>query len=153
MATKTRNKNLRLAVVSDLLAKIDREMDFLGVSTRSIVVEEREVRNRSELLRAIALSYSNRALDWSTEPRSFDDDVETEYVSFWLNDQTKGLWDAAIRHGAASNYHHLINCAIADYFDRQQAIARQCRTMLISVEQLLRESNIEAAKRLVLYGE
>ncbi|HEY9753356.1 MAG TPA: hypothetical protein V6C46_10415 [Coleofasciculaceae cyanobacterium] len=101
-----------------LLALLNAELEYLGIAHRVMVVEEREVKNRNEWVRSVVDSYADRALNGASIYAVETD--ETEHLDFYLDRHSRGLWEACIRHGVASNRNELANQALAQYFKNRE---------------------------------
>lgn len=113
-----KGKNIKLQIPVPLVNAIALELEFLGVSYRTVTIEEHEVSSRNEFIRAVTEAYYQRFLHGFAEPVELDE--ETKFLTFCLDNHTQARWQTMIRDKAGMAYHDLTTSAIYDYFQRQE---------------------------------
>jgi hypothetical protein len=129
---------IKLTLPVELAEWIDRELTFLGVGTRIVLVEENHIMRKSDFLRIIINNWILRTLEVGIP----DEPLETEetdrgnaYVPFYLDDRvSRGLWESAIRNGLGSSYNQLANRAFTSYWDRQVSLAQGVQQQLVLLQ-------------------
>jgi len=136
----------KIGVGDRTLARLTEEMKFLGISTRTVVIEDREITSRNEFIRLVVDLYVNRWWEGAVELLPISTE-ELEFISFCCSSECKSAWMGAVSAGAAPTLHRLIDDALRDYFCRQQAIARNLDTRLRYVEERLKAGDIQSVRK------
>ncbi len=141
--TKTRvNRRLKLMVSKSLADLLYQELSFLNIDCRIIQIEEQEIGTRSDFLRATINGYIQRGLNQGIlEPVDLGE--ETIAVDFYLDKQSEGLWATAMRNGIAYSNNQLADCALYDYFYRQETIAQSLQQQLGVYREMCQRINLK----------
>jgi hypothetical protein len=139
-----KSRQIKLAIPNSLLARIEQELDFLGVGLRLVVLEDQAIESRNGFIRLVANQYCMR--DRAVAP--IIDDSFT-YITFYLDRQTQGLWETAISDGLATSYHDLIAAAFGSYFDRQEELAKVIAGQVELYREKLKTVNLSELREFV----
>jgi hypothetical protein len=116
------NRRLNLRVPKSIKEKVQGELRFLNWESQEILIEDHPIESAADFIRATVNAYIHRGLDqFPKEPISLDEPAAN--ISFFMDQQSRGLWDTAIRHNLAISYNQLAESALFDYFSRQEQIA------------------------------
>jgi hypothetical protein len=116
------NRRLNLRVPRSIKEKVQGELRFLNWENQEILIEDHPIESAADFIRATVNAYIHRGLDqFPKEPISLDEPAAN--ISFFMDQQSRGLWDTAIRHNLAISYNQLAESALFDYFARQDQIA------------------------------
>lgn len=129
---------IKLVLPVELAEWIDKELVFLGVGNRIVLVEETGIMRKSDFLRIVINNWILRTLELgiAAEPLETEEsDRGNDYVGFYLDDRvSRGLWDTAVRKGLGGNYNQVANRAFTEYWDRQVQLAQGVQRQLVALQ-------------------
>lgn len=129
---------IKLVIPVELAEWIDRELIFLGVGNRIVLVEETGIMRKSDFLRIVINNWILRTLELgiAAEPLETEEsDRGNDYVPFYLDDRvSRGLWETAIRKGLGGSYNQIANRAFTEYWDRQVQLAQGVQRQLVALQ-------------------
>jgi hypothetical protein len=132
------NPRIKLVLPVELAEWIDKELIFLGVGNRVVLVEEAGIMQKSDFLRIVINNWILRTLEVGPklEPLETEEsDRGNAYVPFYLDDRmSRGLWESAIRNNLAGSYNQIANRAFTEYWDRQVALAQGVQRQLVALQ-------------------
>lgn len=129
---------LNLRVPQSLRDRFLQEIEFLNLETRSVTLaEDVQIKNRTEFIRWIINSYVHRSLDQGV-PDRLEWDEDNASIPFFLDKQSRGLWETALRNGVADDYNQLASMALYDHFYRDQQMVATLATQFVQVKEWLK---------------
>jgi ABC-type sugar transport system ATPase subunit len=140
------NPRIKLVLPIELAEWIDKELIFLGVGNRVVLVEETGIMQKSDFLRIVINNWILRTLEVGPklEPLETEEsDRGNAYVPFYLDDRmSRGLWNSGVRAGLAAPYVEadsraysiLANRAFTEYWDRQVSLAQGVQRQLVALQ-------------------
>jgi hypothetical protein len=133
-----KNRRLNLCVSASLVDRFYAEVDFLNISTRTVAIEERELKSQADLIRYITELFINRQLEGISTNEPVDLEEDSKLIPFYCDKRTEGLWNVALKNGVASSYNQLAETALYYYFLRQESIARKVKAQILQVKEQLK---------------
>lgn len=130
------NRRLQLILPLSLIEAINKEVEFLGLKSRLLVVDNIAVESRNDLLRLCVsqlVSLHEAGAIPDLEPLS----DETGHLPYFLDCNSERSWGDAIAVGIAGSYSELVSLSLRVYFSRQQATARSLASQLPELKLLL----------------
>ncbi|MCD8487949.1 MAG: papain-like cysteine peptidase [Desertifilum sp.] len=115
-------KNIKLGIPVSLSGRVETELTFLGVGKVGNCItlpDGEEVTNRSSFLRGVTETYINHCLA-GCDPSQHSTAEPNSYISFHLDNYTKGRWDYAIRSQLALTHSDLVTRSLVAYFERKE---------------------------------
>lgn len=140
VAAVKRNRRLNLLIPRSLADRLEEELMFLGLNSRTVIIEERAIGTRNDFLRLIVSQYTLRCLEGAAEAVELDE--ETVHIPFYLDRSSEGFWDTAIQDGIANSYNELASQALYDYFARQESVASAIAKQAAFYQQMLQDVDI-----------
>jgi hypothetical protein len=115
MTNSTKKKKLTLQVPQILCDRLNEETGFLGIYCKAVEIEGQRIESRTELLRFIITTYIQRCLNQGI-PEIVEVEGDRGSLPFYLDKNSRGLWETAIRAGVGNSYNQIAEMALYDYF-------------------------------------
>ncbi len=114
MNNSTEKTKLTLKVPQILCDLLNEETGFLGLYSKTVVIEGQEITNRTDLLRFIVAKYFQRCSSQGI-PEVVELEGDRGSLPFMLRGEETAQWDAAVL-AAGYSYDQLAASALYDFF-------------------------------------
>lgn len=138
--SEKRNRRLNLCVSTSLVDRFEQEFRFQCLHSRLQLSTEVDTQSKANFLRSIVNPYCQRYLD-GVIYESVDLGESPATIPFYLDRQSEGLWNVAIKAGAAMSYNGLVETALWWYFDRADERIRTLRDRLMLYQEALKTAD------------
>lgn len=134
------NARIKLCINRSLSEQLDAELEYLGIPSHALRIEEKEIENRADFLRQVIDGYARRSLDGGPLHEGSEGEVRN-YIPFYLNRRSRSLWDSCIRQKVCSDYNDLANRALSQYFLNRKRAIDAVRLNRVRFRELLRHAD------------
>jgi hypothetical protein len=131
---KEKSRSVNLCVPQVLVDRLNQEIEFLNLDSRVVEVDETRIKNKSAFVRHLCDRYALAALNGTGKELVELDEEGSGVIPLYLNRQSEGIWNSAIRGGAAPNYNRLAESALYHYFANQEAAAESLNQKLVKLK-------------------
>lgn len=139
---KTFNPRLNLRVPQILCDRLNDETGFLGIYCKAVEIENQRIESRTDLLRFIITTYIQRCLNQGI-PEIVEVEGDRGSLPFYLDKNSRGLWETAVRAGVGNSYNQIAEMALYDYFMRQETQADALALEFERAKQRLKQVDLD----------